>query len=88
MMIFFVKKIMCFVFQMAICRYYQQGTCTFGSSCKFEHTRGTGNVFAGSASGSNENIINTLVTTVKQDVEQSTKGKQWLYSCYRYVICI
>ena len=28
------------------------------------------------------NIVNTLVTTVKQDVEQSTKGKQWLYSCY------
>ena len=74
---------------MAICRYWQQGSCTFGSSCRFEHVgasgqgRQVGNVFSGNASGSNENIINTLVTTVKQDIEQSTKGNQWLYSCYR-----
>ena len=77
-----------FIFQMAICRYWQQGSCSFGSTCRFEHVgaagRPAGNVFAGSAStGSNENIINTLVTTVKQDIEQSTKGKQWLFSCYR-----
>ena len=76
---------------MAICRYWQQGSCSFGASCRFEHVgasgRSAGNVFAGTgntatSSASNENIINTLVTIVKQDVDQSTKGKQWLFSCY------
>ena len=68
---------------MAICRYYQQGTCTFGSSCKFEHQqRSGGTLFSGSGSSNNDNIVNTLVTTVKQDMEQSTKGKQWMFSCY------
>ena len=71
---------------MGICRYWQQGTCTFGSSCRFEHVgRPPGNVFSGNNSGNNQqnqDITNTLVTTVKQDVEASTKGKQWLFSCY------
>ena len=69
---------------MAICRYYQQGTCTFGSSCKFEHTNagGRGSLFSGSGQGQNSDIVNTLVTTVKQDMDQSTKGKQWIFSCY------
>jgi len=76
---------------MTICRYFQQGTCTFGTSCRFEHTQGSfsrpaGNIFGGGGNTqnqpNNENIINTLVTTVKQDVEQSTKGQQWQFSCY------
>ena len=72
---------------MAICRYYQQGTCTFGSSCKFEHSNAGGrggSVFSGSGGqgGQNSDIVNTLVTTVKQDMDQSTKGKQWIFSCY------
>ena len=77
---------------MGICRYWQQGTCTFGSSCRFEHSgpggRNTGgNIFSGSSgagggAGNQQDITNTLVTTVKQDVEASQKGKQWLFSCY------
>ena len=68
---------------MAICRYWQQGTCTYGSSCRFEHSGRAGNVFSGGGGGNQQDITNTLVTTVKQDVEASTKGKQWLFSCYR-----
>merc|ERR1719495_1634880 len=29
-----------------------------------------------------QELINTLVTTVKRDVEQSEGGKQWGFSCY------
>ena len=70
---------------MTICRYYQQGACTYGSSCRFEHSitsRPSGNIFGGGGGQDNNNIISTLVTTVKQDVEQSTKGNQWVFSCY------
>lgn len=33
-------------------------------------------------SSSQGNIVEMLVQTVKQDVEQMEKGKQWPYSCY------
>lgn len=74
----------CFVFlffrTMAICRYYQQGQCRFGKDCQFEHP-GAQTVFGGQRQGG-QDITNTLVQTVKVDMEQWERGKQWSFSCY------
>jgi len=80
---------------MAICRYYQQGHCHHGSNCRFEHVGGGfgggGNVFGqtsntqspgGQQQLQGPELVNTLVTTVKRDLEQSEGGKQWSFSCY------
>lgn len=71
---------------MTICRYWQQGDCQYGNSCRFEHTARTpASIFGGpstASGGQQPDITNTLVTTVKQDLEQSEKGHQWLFSCY------
>ena len=80
---------------MTVCRYYSKGSCLNGDKCQFEHpgaSRGfPGSVFGGNnqspnnlqqTSQSPQELINTLVTTVKRDVETAEHGKQWSYSCY------
>lgn len=74
---------------MAICQYWQRGQCRFGNECRFEHSTG-GVGFGGqlpqgnrqNAAAPQGDITNTLVTTVKQDIEQWEKGNQWIFSCY------
>jgi hypothetical protein len=48
---------------MAICRYWQQGTCTYGNSCRFEHVgHNPGNAFAGSGqSGFGQGSVKILI---------------------------
>ena len=72
----------------AICRYWQSGGCRFGENCRFEHGTGgtSGNVFANTGQPQQQqqqqDITNTLVQTVKQDLELAEKGHQWVFSCY------
>ncbi len=44
------------------------------------------NIFGGgggtAANPASANIVQTLVQTVKQDMEQMERGHQWPYSCY------
>lgn len=58
---------------MTICHYYQQGRCSFGNQCRFEHSL---------PNRSNEDMTNTLVKTVELDMETWEKGRQWVFSCY------
>ena len=83
---------------MTVCRYWSKGNCHYGDKCQFEHpgaSRGfPGSVFGGGGGSSQpptlqqttqqspQELINTLVTTVKRDVETSEHGKQWSFSCY------
>ena len=81
---------------MTVCRYWSKGSCHYGDKCQFQHPGASqgfgGNVFGGSQSSQSQNqqnqnqspqeLINTLVTTVKRDVETAEHGKQWSYSCY------
>ena len=68
---------------MAICRYWQQGQCRFGNQCKYEHgTPNPGGFIQPRAPGGSGDMTNTLVQTVKVDLEQWEKGNQWIFSCY------
>ena len=68
---------------MPICQYWQRGQCRFGNECRFEHSAGGGGFGGGAAGGGMQgDITTTLVTTVKQDIEQMEKGNQWIFSCY------
>ena len=79
---------------MTVCRYWSKGSCHYGDKCQFEHpgaSRGfPGSVFGGASqqsptqqtTQSPQELVNTLVTTVKRDVETAEHGKQWSFSCY------
>ncbi len=69
---------------MTICQHWQRGQCRYGNACRFEHP-GAGGFPLGASQQTavtGGDITNTLVQTVKVDMEQWEKGRQWTFSCY------
>ncbi|GAB0132107.1 hypothetical protein EsDP_00000551 [Epichloe bromicola] len=81
---------------MTLCKFYQQGYCKFGSSCRFEH-HGTGNtrtqpqnrfgaLASGGGGGGNGGLQDALarysVTTETIEKDLTTEAPQWILSAY------
>ncbi len=77
---------------MPVCQHWQRGQCRYGNNCRFEHAGPGGFAPAVAAQQPQQqqqqqhqhtgDITNTLVQTVKVDIEQWEKGRQWVFSCY------
>ncbi|KAL7951427.1 hypothetical protein V8C42DRAFT_304069 [Trichoderma barbatum] len=78
---------------MAVCRFYQQGYCKFGNSCRYEHTNTGGNrnqpsnnrfgTLGGSNTGGNESAFSKY--SLAPDViekDLTTEAPQWILSAY------
>ncbi|KAG6010553.1 hypothetical protein E4U21_005906 [Claviceps maximensis] len=77
---------------MALCKFYQQGICKYGSFCRFEHTNQNqpqnrfSALAAGGGSGGNENLEDALsrytinIETIQKDL--LTEAPTWILSAY------
>ncbi|XP_057341479.1 nuclear pore complex protein DDB_G0274915-like [Microplitis mediator] len=62
---------------MVVCKYYQQGTCRYGQSCRFDHTNNFGRQ-------GNEKYgeSKSVVLGVAEEVLTAERGGQWPLSCF------
>ncbi|KAH7246177.1 hypothetical protein BKA59DRAFT_477389 [Fusarium tricinctum] len=73
---------------MAICKFFQQGNCKFGNSCRFEHVTPNNrnqpsNRFGALGGGSNQNLAekyNVTVDTIERDLINEVP--HWILSAY------
>ncbi|RFU80073.1 ccch zinc finger domain-containing [Trichoderma arundinaceum] len=77
---------------MAVCRFYQQGYCKFGNSCRYEHTNAGGNrnqssnrfgALGGTNTGGNESALSKY--SISPDViekDLTIEAPQWILSAY------
>ncbi|GJQ73236.1 hypothetical protein Trydic_g13614 [Trypoxylus dichotomus] len=73
---------------MSTCKFFLQGTCKFGDTCKFSHqindtsqTHGT-SILRQNATNSQKIDTNLLVKSVVTDMMNTEKGGHWLLSSY------
>lgn len=76
---------------MAICRFFQQGTCRYGNACKFEHPNPNNNRFGafggggGGNGGFNNNRNKDIPFSLSKDtiqIDLTTDRPQWILSAY------
>ncbi|KAL7797284.1 hypothetical protein V8C37DRAFT_370602 [Trichoderma ceciliae] len=77
---------------MAVCRFYQQGYCKFGSSCRYEHPNAGGNrnqpsnrfgALSGPNAGGNDSALSKY--SISPDViekDLTIEAPQWILSAY------
>ncbi|KAF5002679.1 hypothetical protein FGRMN_217 [Fusarium graminum] len=73
---------------MTVCKFFQQGNCKFGNSCRFEHINPnnrnqSSNRFGALGGGSNQNLAekyNVTVETIERDL--TNELPTWILSAY------
>ncbi|XP_063223381.1 nucleoporin NUP42-like [Bacillus rossius redtenbacheri] len=73
---------------MVVCKYYQQGYCKFGDTCRFEHLTTYGSHYFQNRnppslpSGKISQELQEAIRNVQDDIMRGEKGGQWPLSCY------
>ncbi|PTB61952.1 hypothetical protein BBK36DRAFT_1130464 [Trichoderma citrinoviride] len=77
---------------MAVCRFYQQGYCKFGNSCRYEHPNAGGNrnqssnrfgALGGANTGGNDNALSKYsIAPEVIEKDLTSEAPQWILSAY------
>ncbi|KAL7805837.1 hypothetical protein V8C44DRAFT_340169 [Trichoderma aethiopicum] len=77
---------------MAVCRFYQQGYCKFGNSCRYEHPNAGGNrnqssnrfgTLGGTNAGTGDSALSKYsITPEVIEKDLTTEAPQWILSAY------
>ncbi|KAL6870483.1 hypothetical protein J3F83DRAFT_760959 [Trichoderma novae-zelandiae] len=77
---------------MAVCRFYQQGYCKFGNSCRYEHPSAGGNrnqpsnrfgSLGGTNTGANDSALSKYsITPEVIEKDLTSEAPQWILSAY------
>ncbi|XP_072944620.1 uncharacterized protein [Epargyreus clarus] len=71
---------------MIVCKFFQQGNCRYGQSCRFEHIYGSKYSYHAPTNAPVQQspavTDEQLVNQVQSDVQAALKGGQWILSCY------
>ncbi|KAG6451128.1 nucleoporin NUP42 [Manduca sexta] len=72
---------------MVVCKFFQQGYCRYGQSCRFEHIYGSKYSYHANPppqQQSQQNVVTDeqLLNQVQSDVLAALKGGMWILTCY------
>lgn len=73
---------------MVVCKFFQQGYCRFGQSCRFEHIYGSKYSYNANQAQAQQQQQSAgvtdeqLVNQVQNDIQAMLKGNQWILTCF------
>ncbi|KAL4714380.1 hypothetical protein ACJJTC_009732 [Scirpophaga incertulas] len=69
---------------MVVCKFFQQGNCRYGQSCRFQHIYGSKYSYQAPVVQATQSAITDeqLVNQVQTDVQAALNGGQWILTSY------